>query len=113
MIRLNASALPRVLACLGSTQFPHAPEIDQSDAAREGEAAHHAAECLLKGQPIPDTAPNGHAIDAEMREHAADYAARCGGAEVGWTETRCDWLATPTIEIACKVDRAWLAGDTL
>lgn len=113
VIRLNASALPRVLACLGSTQFPNTAEVESTEAAREGTAAHHAAECTLKGLPIPDVAPNGYAIDAEMREHAADYAAKCGGAEVGWTEIRTDWLATSQIEIACKIDRAWYADGVL
>lgn len=122
MIRLNASALPRVLACLGSTQFPRTEEVEQSEAAREGDAAHHAAECALKGLPIPDVAPNGYAIDAEMREHAADYAKQChDGAlcspdtptQSAWIEQRADFLATEQIEIACKVDAAWLTGDTL
>lgn len=121
MIRLNASALPRVLACLGSTQFPQTQEVEQSEAAREGDAAHHAAECVLKGVPIPDVAPNGYAVDAEMREHAQAYRDTIPkvvnegtfDAFVPHVEKRADFYATPTIEIAVRLDAWWLDGDTL
>lgn len=116
MIRLNASALPRVLACLGSTQFPNTHDSEQSEAAREGEAAHQAAEHALKGLPIPPLASNGYAIDAEMIEHAQAYRVSMLGLptnDQAWIEARCDWLATSQIEIACKIDAAWVSGRTL
>lgn len=123
MIRLNASALPRVLACLGSTQFPETNDIEQSESAREGTAAHFAAEYFIRErsfQGMPDSAPNGHAIDAEMREQAQAYAetipSTAGDGVNAFRphlEQRSDWLATSTIEIAVRIDAWWIADDTL
>lgn len=123
MIRLNASALPRVLACLGSTQFPSTAEVETTDAAREGTAAHFAAEWAIRERTFdyahaPTVAPNGHAIDAEMREHAMAYADTIpdfakDNQPLVLVEDRCDWLATPTIEIAVRIDVWWVADDTL
>lgn len=116
MIKLNASALPRVLACLGSVGLVaalgaiNAPE---TDSAREGTAAHYTAECLLRGETPPASAPNGVTIDADMREHAAAYAATVPMGDHVGVELACNWWLHPKIEIACKVDAYWIDGDTL
>jgi hypothetical protein len=57
------------------------PEKEESDASREGTAAHHAlAEMLLK-RPVAsgDVAPNGVTIDQDMIENALDVVHRLNG----------------------------------
>lgn len=116
MIRLNASALPRVLACLGSVGITAALELTkppETDAAREGTAAHWVAETCLLGfdasHPNRTPAPNGVPVTAEMIEHGRAYAEACAtDAKHVWTETTVTFLALPNVEIAAKLDRAWL-----
>ncbi len=113
MIKLRASALPRILACLGSASIsPPIPEDMNTDAAREGTAAHAAAEYLLIGAAIPDVAPNGVPIDADMREHAAAYVASIPLADAHpehrYVETLCSFAATEEVQVGAKIDVAWL-----
>jgi len=108
VIRLHASALPRILACLGSTQFPPLSREQQTDSAREGDAAHWVVECYLRApqDPIADTAPNGVPIDDDMLAHAQAYADLIPTFGV-YTEWSCDWYATRDIEIAVRADAVW------
>src|SRR5690348_13657276 len=101
MITLHASALPRILACLGSVALAAGVdklEIPETESAREGTAAHWVAEQLLRGSAEPaGLAPNGVPIDAEMLEHARTYAEGCrrdaASAEATWLEVNAAWLA--------------------
>jgi len=113
MIRLHASALPRIMACAGSTQFPALPPEQSSESAREGTAAHWVAEQFIRdgGANLPDVAPNGIPIDADMTEHARNYAGLIPSDAM--VECNGDWYASRDIEIACKVDAAWFEEQEL
>lgn len=117
MIRLHASALPRIIACAGSTQFPPIPAEQQGESAREGTAAHWVAEMMLRQhgeETAPNAlAPNGVPIDADMREHAAAYVATIPRGDHVMIECNGDWYASREIEIACKVDAAWFEEQEL
>lgn len=79
MIHYASSALPRIIACNGSVALSEAaPKEAKTDDAKEGTAFHHFAALLLTGQSaaLGDAAPNGHILDAEMLDHARDYATR-------------------------------------
>lgn len=108
MIRLHASSLPRVLACLGSTQYPPLADHIETDSAREGTAAHWVVEQYLRNPQaaIEPTAPNGVPIDDEMLQHAQAYADTIPVFGVS-TEYTCDWYATREIEIAVRADAVW------
>jgi hypothetical protein len=65
------------MACAGSLALEHAyPEPEDSQASREGTAAHWAAEELMRGRTIDVglVAPNGVILDDEMVEAASMYA---------------------------------------
>ena len=88
MRHFNSSALPRIMACQGSVALSEAaPKPEKTDDAKEGTAFHHFAALLLTGQSVAlgDNAPNGHILDAEMLEHARDYAATLKAAP-DWTQ---------------------------
>lgn len=57
------------------------PELEDSDKAREGTAAHHYVAQALLGQPpaLGSLAPNGWVIDAEMIECGEVYLQYCRG----------------------------------
>lgn len=116
MIRLHASALPRILACLGSTGFPPLPHEQDTESAREGTAAHWVVEQALRnlGDMLDDTAPNGVPIDDDMITHAQAYVDTVPDFGV-YVEFNANWYATRDIEIAVRLDAAWFdeARDTL
>src|SRR5690242_19379852 len=120
MIRLHASALPRIMECIGSVGLaPPMPPEAESEQQREGTAAHFVAEWAIRERSfdgLPDAAPNGYAIDAEMREHAMGYAATIpdfakDDAPPVWIEQTCDWFALKDVEIATRVDAAWYVAE--
>lgn len=77
--RIRPSSFPRVLACPGSLQMEEKfPEVEDSESAREGTAAHECFAMELDGVPykVGDTASNGVIIDAEMLEAGDEFADR-------------------------------------
>lgn len=123
MITVRASALDRVMNCLGSVALADAVKVEyvQSDYAREGDAAHWVAQRFAEESmdpaKVPATAPNGVPITAEMIEHAQAYASRIPKLESGpdmlWVEGRVDWQALPNVKIGCRVDASWIDDGAL
>lgn len=114
MITVRASGLHRVMNCTGSHALAAAikEELPDSDAAKEGDAAHFVAECLFLEKPAPARAPNGWPIDADMASHALEYVKGLP-ADALSIEEECSWLATPGVRIAVRNDAAWMHGDDL
>lgn len=73
----SPSSADRWVNCPGSVKLsqPFAGKIEQSEAAKEGEAAHWVAEQVARKLPVPDLTPTGFPVTDEMREGAAIYAA--------------------------------------
>lgn len=118
MRTLNASALPRIVACLGSVAASEGVTRNrvQSDDAREGDAAHWVAQRIAEGVKYDMTAPNGVPITAEMIEHGEAYASYIPDGEGDtWPpmiETRADWLALADLMIQVRGDAAWFNWST-
>lgn len=75
--RIRCSGLDRVLACPGSLQMEEKhPQAEETDAAKEGTAAHDCFAMDLEGLQfkVGDTAHNGVVITAEMIEAAGEFA---------------------------------------
>lgn len=79
MLKINATDLPRFMACNGSRLMPGAnPALADTNARDEGNAAHYMATALYTGQhsleELTDRkAPNGVFMTGEMAEHVAAY----------------------------------------
>lgn len=80
MLMVRCSSLPRVFACPGSlTLGAQAPTSLETEAAREGTAAHELAKMVLTGavshvdELIDRRASNGVVYTAEMADHTAQY----------------------------------------
>ena len=73
--KLAPSSAARRLACPGSRELEERyPELADSPASREGQAAHWLAQCYLLGDyEKKEFAPNGVAITKEMEEGADLY----------------------------------------
>lgn len=122
MLDINASAMDRVMACAGShlleADIPD-EEHEQTDAAKEGDAAHWCAVEIFKnggelGKPGKKAA-NGWATDKDMWDYAADYVAAVMQRPIGATlklETTAHWQATEAIRIRCKIDANGYDADT-
>lgn len=90
MFVTDATHLPRLMQCFGSSQMPIIVPIDDDPAQRdEGNAAHYMAQQVFSGRATlaeltGQKAYNGHIMDAEMSRHVAAYlsALDCGEMEV-------------------------------
>lgn len=71
------STADRWVSCPGSVKIsqPFAGSYAQSEAAKEGEAAHWVAEQVARKLPVAEVAPNGVQVTEEMLEGAKIYAA--------------------------------------
>jgi len=60
--------------CFGApylwTQLPELPRTDEQE---DGDAAHFAAAEMLRGGPMPESAPNGVIVDDEMKDAVLAY----------------------------------------
>lgn len=76
---INATDLPRFMQCKGSIRYPVHEREEQSESAREGDAAHLLAAMLLRGEISDSTdmvdrsLSNGVFVTEEMASHVADY----------------------------------------
>lgn len=73
---IRCSNLSRILACPGSLQLEACfPEMEETEAAKEGTAAHECFAFQYEGVPyaVGDTAPNGVVITTEMQEAAVEF----------------------------------------
>lgn len=91
MFITDATHLPRLIQCFGSSQMPAYPNDAESDttARDEGNAAHYMAELVFSGRATMESltgkkAYNGVVMDAEMTRHVGDYLniLDCGQMEV-------------------------------
>lgn len=112
---IHASALHRIMYCRGSVAMVDgAPSQPQDDDAKEGDAAHWLAHQMLMDRETDNLkeAANGWAIDAEMRAHAANYAARIhtritSEDSLGGYEANAHWdVPDSEVSVRCRVD-AW------
>lgn len=80
--RVRPSGMDTTAWCGASLELQERyPELEDSDKAREGNAAHHYVAGALLGNPpaIGSLAPNGWPIDAEMVEGGNLYLTYCRG----------------------------------
>lgn len=91
MFITDATHLPRLMQCFGSSQMPTAPKDSDADttARDEGNAAHYMAEMVFTGRATLESlsgqkAYNGVLMDADMTRHVGEYLAAldCGEIEV-------------------------------
>jgi Protein of unknown function (DUF2800) len=109
MISLDATSLPRFMACRGSVDMEaaHPPLPDADDTVRdEGNAFHKLAEIGYAGGDIDalvnTKAYNGVLITAEMAQHAHEYLALLQGVG-GGIEHETTWRADG-IEVRGRAD---------
>lgn len=84
-MKVNASDLPRIMACPGSRTMAGSPAMEtvHSPSRMEGQAAHWAAAALFNVEfdstaaLINARAPNGFIITADMAEHVGEYVDIC------------------------------------
>ena len=109
-LTIRASGLSRVMNCAGSVALTaQCPEPESSEAAREGTAAHEAAELVLTGQ-APDLTSlidrqmsNGVFVTAEMAEHLEPYVAM----SQGWCiERKAKWALCDGVVLSGATDAA-------
>lgn len=109
MLKVHASSLPRIMACVGSVALAsQAPKPDAQDASDEGQAAHWLAERMFKGATdlAPGCkAPNGHICDSEMFEHIREYHTKFNNPDLlRAIEAPTHWGNDSTFEIRGKAD---------
>lgn len=78
LLQVHASALPRIMSCVGSVALAaQAPKPEQHDVSEEGVAAHWLAEQFFRGKALGleagTKAPNGHVCDADMFDHVREF----------------------------------------
>lgn len=61
-------------------QRPEFDDFGDTTVREEGNACHYAMALIADGKPLPDVAPNGVDIDADMRDAATEYVNRCRAA---------------------------------
>ncbi|MCK5615736.1 DUF2800 domain-containing protein, partial [Candidatus Pacearchaeota archaeon] len=74
--RIAPSGMPRTVPCPGSVVMQERyPETEDSLSAKEGNASHWAAACILEGkEPVTgQSAPNGVILTADMIDYARVY----------------------------------------
>ena len=111
-LKVNASELYRIMACVGSIGLTRqvTTEVQDNEAAEEGTAAHWLAHQMLTApapHPQPgDKAPNGYIINSEMIEHAASYAERVKSNVDVQTlyEAPLHWSYNNTVDIRVRAD---------
>jgi hypothetical protein len=116
-LTIRASGLSRVMNCAGSVALAaQCPEPESSEAAREGTAAHEAAELVLTGK-APDLTSlidrqmsNGVFVTAEMAEHLEPYVANL---EHWLIESEAEWFPCDGIIVSGTTDAARYYGTTL
>lgn len=116
MIQLYASALNRVVNCNGSyfqaimSEVP--PDAEQTDDAREGDAAHYVAMDVLRGvindpsEYIDQKMPNGVYVTADMAEYVTQFTTdmlALEGAKL-WVELPSDFDLSPETRILARPD---------
>lgn len=114
---IGTSRLARVMECAGSVTLEALSEKSTSDVAREGDAAHEAAELVLTGQ-APDLdslvdrqMSNGVFVSAEMADHLRPYVETVTGFEI---ERSAEWQVSPTVTLRGKTDAVRVFdGNTL
>lgn len=78
--RLAPSSAYQWLNCPGSVQLQELfPEDGESEASREGTAAHEVAAALASGQPVPQVASNGVPVTQEMLDCGLEFAIAVDG----------------------------------
>ncbi len=91
MFVTDATHLPQLMQCFGSSQMPHPIPNDDGDttARDEGNAAHHIAQQVFGGKTTLESlagtrAYNNVVIDADMIHHVGEYLGNldCGEMEV-------------------------------
>ena len=115
-LTIRASGLSRVMNCAGSVALAsQCPEQESSEAAREGTAAHEAAELVLTGQ-APDLTSlidrqmsNGVFVTAEMAEHLEPYVA---GLEHWEIERQAEWKVCDGVMLSGATDATRFDEDT-
>lgn len=116
-LTIRASGLSRVMNCAGSVALAtQCPEPESSEAAREGTAAHEAAELVLTGQ-APDLTSlidrqmsNGVFVTAEMAEHLEPYVAM---SQEWCIERHAEWEPCDGVVLSGTTDASHREGDTL
>jgi hypothetical protein len=109
-LTIRASGLSRVMNCAGSVALAaQCPEPESSEAAREGTAAHEAAELVLTGQ-APDLTSlidrqmsNGVFVTAEMAEHLEPYVVMSQG---WYIERKAQWQVCDGVVLSGATDAA-------
>lgn len=78
--RLPPSSAHQWLNCAGSLQLQEQyPQDGETEAAREGTAAHEVANALASGQPVPAVASNGVPVTQEMIDCGQMFADEVAG----------------------------------
>lgn len=116
MFITDATHLPRLMQCFGSSQMPQVvPDADDDTTARdEGNAAHYMAQQVFNGvatieQLTGHRAYNGVVMDAEMARHVSEYlsALDCGQMEYVTS------FGTDRWQVNARTDHVAVRGDTL
>jgi hypothetical protein len=110
MLTVNASALPRIVQCVGSVALAkQAPKPAEHDASEEGIAAHWLAARWFNHPQHADKpgikASNGWICGEEMFEHIAEYVRRFDNNLPRRVEAPAHWRnSTETFEVRGKAD---------
>lgn len=110
-ITIRASGLARVMACQGSVALAaQCPEPESSEAAREGTAAHEAAELVVTGHApdldalIDRQMSNGVFVTAEMADHLRLYVDMVKRAQI---ELHGEWSPCDGVTITGTTDAVY------
>lgn len=117
MKTFRPSSLARIMECAGYVGLAaQCGESGDSEAAKEGTAAHEAAELVLTGQApdldslIDRQMSNGVFVNAEMADNLRLYVETVQGFEI---ERHASWQISDSATLAGTCDAVSVRGDTL